>query len=406
MSRLLLKGLLTAFASVLILSGCGVINEADFPGCPPSSSKTYRGIGCQSLCKSEYRNCANGKTADPDYDCQCTKPPNNLGSGGQNTVVPDPIAASCVCRYSGSPDYVNLHLAGSCPAWLDKIGTGQARTGIGRPIGFGEDSSCTNICKNGGGGELRGQFQFTTRGKGICTPEAVLFPGTILGDYISGGQLASHSDQAKPSAVVRAEARMRRVDFRLAQAGIQSDASPKNGPLFKMRALGLDCRAECAKGSEYCTEFQVDSKNVQGILASIELLPASGISKIINLAQVRSSAFGLTNTSCTHSEVAIAKDGNASSAGNPCTQPLYLSLPGVKDFSATVVVPQVIKARLTTAGLLRQIEFSEPESMMSLKLTPVALHRLYGGPLRFAATEGDRLTLETQNSCLAIGLKQ
>ena len=407
MYRLLLRVLFISLSSLLILSGCGVIIETNFPGCADTgSSKTYRGIGCQRLCKSEYRNCTNGKNADPDNDCQCTAPPIDLGIGGTNTVVPDSIGASCVCYYAGSTDYVNLHLAGTCPSWFDKIGTGQTKTGIGRPIGFGDDSSCTKMCKSGGGNELRGQFQFTTRGKGVCTPEAVLFPGTILGDYVSGGQLAAHSDHGKPAAIARAEARLHRVDFRLAQAGLQTNATPKNAPLFKMQALGLDCRAECTKGSEYCTEFQVDSKNVQGILASISTLPDMGTAKSIDLAQLRSSAFGSGATSCTHNKVAIESNGNVSSDGNQCSEPLFLSLAGVKDFSVSVVVPKSIKARLISAGPLRQLEFSERESMMSLRLTPDALHRLYGGPLRFAATEGDRLTLETQNSCLAIGLKQ
>jgi hypothetical protein len=136
------------------------------------------------------------------------------------------------------------------------------------------------------------------------------------------------------------------------------------------------------------------------------MLPDTGTTKSIDLAQLRSSAFGSGTTSCTHSKVAIESNGKVTSDGNQCSEPLFLSLAGVKDFSASVVVPKSIKARLISAGPLRQLEFSERESMMSLRLTPDALHRLYGGPLRFAATEGDRLTLETQNSCLAIGLKQ
>lgn len=407
-SEFLMKKMIAALALLLGLSGCGDIN---FPGCDPTgSNKTYRGIGCSRICKAAYSHCTNGNNADPDNDCQCTKPVSGgTGGGGGSTVVPNPIAASCVCYYTGSPDYVNLHLAGSCPAWLNNLTPGQLRTGIGRPIGSGQDSSCTNICQSGGGQELRGVFQFEARGKGVCTPDATMFPGTILGDYVSGGQLAESAPGDIPEALARAEFRMQRVDFRLAQAGLLQPLAQAGAPAapaqFKMREIGIECRAECAMNGEFCAEFKVDSANTRGIVETLARLPGSGEAKTINLAELRGAAFSRSMTNCTHASVAFAPNGQLRSDGARCDQPLYLSFAGVQDFSAAVSVPQSVKAVLTSAGGVRQMVFSEEAAMISLQLKPVTLHRLYGGRVRAAASDGERLTLETQNSCIAIKLK-
>lgn len=398
-------------ASLLLLSGCGVLSETDFPGCDPTGSpKTYRGIGCTRICKAEYARCTNGKTADPDNDCRCTRAPVSIPS----EPVPDVLASSCACYYDDNPSYVNLHLV-HCPSWLSRIPNGEEKVAVGRPIGSGEDSSCTNMCRNGNGMEIRGTFQVKTRGAGFCMQEAVIFPGVILADYVSGGQFASSEVEHREfyanlpkGALARAEYRIAHRDAKLAakSGGLQKvrfDTDKAATTPFKMRELNVDCPSECANGGQYCAEFQVDANNVRAIRDSLATLPAAAMQKTIPLPSLRQN-FGNVSTACTHPSVDFDNMGRMRATGKACTQPLYLSMPGLENFEASISIPNTIAAEYSGAGENRQIVFSKTETMLALNVRPDALQRLYGGKIRMASLSTERLVFETQNYCLAIRL--
>lgn len=403
---------LLLLVTTLLLSSCGVLTEADFPGCEPTGSvKTYRTIGCGRVCKAQYANCSNGKTADPDSGCACTKDPINLGSG--MTEPPSTVSSSCACYFPGTPAYVSLHLAGACPAWLPNVGTSEIRTGIGRPIGSGADPSCTAVCTPNGGSELRGVFTFRSSKPGSCTDGATMFPGTLLGDFEGGGQLALDSEApARHSSafVLQAEAKLQRLDYQLAESQkfirlpVQAPAaqSASGGSRFAIRDLKISCTAECAKGGEHCTQFQVSSSNVNGLNAIL--------SRISDRAQVHTikdwrAMYDDVQTSCAHETLEVNAQGLLSSKGSACSQRLYLTFPTVQEFSSTLSIPAVVEAHFVTIAGVRQVTFSKEESMPVLNLTPLPIHRLYGGKIRFASVDAQRLVLETQNHCLAVKLQ-
>jgi hypothetical protein len=396
-------------AALLALGGCGVLLEADFPGCATTGSpKTYRGIGCTRKCKAEYTHCTNNKNADPDNDCQCTRDPISL----PQEPVPEALASSCACYFPGNPSYVNLHLV-NCPAWLPRIPNGASKIAVGRPIGSGEDSSCTNVC--GSGSEIRGIFQVKTSGAGFCRPEAAIFPGTIRADFVSGGQLASTEPELREFYARLPKGALARVEYRTAQRDsklaalpggvrtVQLDAGKAAAPVFNMRELNVDCRAECANGGQYCVEFQVDADNARSIRESLSALPAAATRRSIPLSGLR-QLFGNVTTACSHPSVEFDAAGRMRATGSACTQPLYFSMPGVKQFTASVSVPGTVTAEYTAAGGNRQMVFSNPDAMLALNVQPAALQRLYGGKVRMASFSSERVVFESQNYCIAIKL--
>lgn len=393
----------------LALSGCGVLSETNFPGCDPTGSpKTYRGIGCTRICKAEYAHCSNGKNADPDNDCRCTSDPVSFPV----EPVPEALASSCACYYDGNPSYVNLHLV-SCPSWLPRIPNGASKLAIGRPVGSGEDSSCTNMCRNGS--EIRGTFKVKTSGAGFCLPEARIFPGTIKADFVSGGQLAAAEAEHREfyahlpkGALARAEYRTAQRDSKLAALPgrlrtVQLDAGKATATTFNMRELNVDCRAECANGGQYCAEFKLDADNARSIRESLSALPAAATRRSIPLSGLR-QLFGKVTTTCSHPSVEFDSSGRLRATGAACTQPLYLSMPGVGQFTASVSVPATVTAEYSVSGGNRQMVFSNPDAMLSLNVQPASLQRLYGGKIRMASFSTERVVFESQNYCVAVKL--
>lgn len=405
-TRILLIALLA-----IVISSCGVVIEEKLLWCDATgSNKTYRDVGCQRQCKAAYRNCTNGKIADPEKDCECSKDvggiyiPNN----GNQLTVPTTIASSCACYNSGTR-FVNLHLAGTCPLWLPKIGAEVLTTGIGRPINSGDDPTCTNICESSSSRELRGVFKFHTTGPGACIPQATMFPGTIAGKYFSGGELAQAIEDAPPQFIARARLRMQKLNYRL--AGLQPETTmiinegATRRAVFNMVKLDVDCMKECIDSGENCTEFKISDENKASIMSILAKLPADGVANSIDISKLRYQSFN-SPTSCQHATVEFGRDGSVKSAGARCEQQLYLQYPGIENFDASVTIPSLIDAHASTTPSYRTMVFSDENSMISLKLSPNQLHQLYGGKIRAIWASSDRVTLETQNSCIAIALKQ